>query len=298
MKSKPIWIIPLALAAGLGAWAAEGETCTVCHEGVALTTAGAAHMRLRPAEVAGKAVGCLACHDSGRAAAHAESGDPADIRGYGKDAAAESAACLSCHAGRTLGQWPASEHARAGVGCSACHGIHKDKAQESTCAGCHPDVEASFRLPSRHPVGTGKMRCSSCHDLHAANESALKTVARRNDLCTDCHPSQEGPFVFEHSPAEEDCGLCHAPHGSVANPLLVANEPTLCLQCHEFHFHVAHPGAPAGQQTVGGHVYRNPYGEYGMNRAMTSKCTTCHSRVHGSDLPSQGVPSGGRGLTR
>jgi DmsE family decaheme c-type cytochrome len=263
-----------------------------------MTPVGTTHLRLQPTEVAGRAVGCLACHDSGQASKHAESGDPTAIRGYGQDAAAESAVCISCHAGRTLGQWHASEHARAGVGCSACHGIHKGKAQEATCAGCHPEVEASFRLPSHHPVGGGKMRCTSCHDPHAANEGALKTVARRNDLCTDCHPSQEGPFIFEHSPVEEDCGLCHTPHGSVAKPLLTANEPTVCLQCHEFHFHVAHPGAPAGKQTIGGKVYRNPNGEYGMNKAMTSKCTTCHSRIHGSDLPSQAVPTGGRGLTR
>ena len=36
----------------------------------------------------------------------------------------------------------------------------------------------------------------------------------------------------------------------------------------------------------------------GFKRSMLTKCTQCHARVHGSDLPSQTVPGGGRGLTR
>jgi hypothetical protein len=35
-----------------------------------------------------------------------------------------------------------------------------------------------------------------------------------------------------------------------------------------------------------------------FNRAWTTKCTQCHSRVHGSDLPSQAVPGQGKALTR
>jgi hypothetical protein len=36
----------------------------------------------------------------------------------------------------------------------------------------------------------------------------------------------------------------------------------------------------------------------GYRRAYTTKCTQCHTKVHGSDSPSQTVPSLGRGLTR
>ena len=43
--------------------------------------------------------------------------------------------------------------------------------------------------------------------------------------------------AFEHEPVFEGCDGCHAPHGAVANNLLVQNEPFLCLQCHQPHFH-------------------------------------------------------------
>jgi hypothetical protein len=32
--------------------------------------------------------------------------------------------------------------------------------------------------------------------------------------------------------------------------------------------------------------------------AFNTRCTSCHNRIHGSDLPSQGVTGGGRALTR
>ena len=141
------------------------------------------------------------------------------------------------------------------------------------------------------------MSCVSCHDTHAATEHQLRTAMRTNDLCYDCHQSKEGPFVFEHEPVVEDCGLCHRPHGAVADNLLTVNEPMLCLQCHELHFH-AGLVSPEGPVDVGGTERENPHGRYGFNMAFSTNCTQCHSQVHGTDLPSQGLASGGRGLVR
>jgi hypothetical protein len=87
------------------------------------------------------------------------------------------------------------------------------------------------------------------------------------------------------------------PHGSVADNLLAANEPTICLQCHEFHFHAGYRASDDEEVDVGGIPRENPLGAQGFNRAMTTKCTQCHQRIHGSDLPSQTVAGGGRGLT-
>jgi len=298
MKSKCLTFV-LAVALGcVGAWAADPGACVACHEGIAMGALGQSHMRLEPFEVMGHSVGCLGCHDAGKTDAHVDSGDVEAIRAFGKDEAVDNAACMSCHATKGMGEWAASRHAGEDLACTTCHKVHKASRPQDTCAGCHASVAASFRLPSRHPVEAGKMSCASCHDVHASTEAALKVKTRKNDLCLSCHPAQEGPFIFEHSPVNEDCNLCHSPHGSVANNLLVANEPALCLQCHEFHFQANHEGQPSGPQTIGGRVFRNPYGEYGMNRAMTTKCTTCHPRVHGTDLPSQGVPTSGWGLTR
>jgi DmsE family decaheme c-type cytochrome len=120
---------------------------------------------------------------------------------------------------------------------------------------------------------------------------------RLNDLCYECHQGKEGPFVFEHAPVVEDCSLCHSAHGSIPNNLLTVNEPTLCLQCHEFHFH-AGLLSPEGEWEVGGSEYENPNGEHSFNAAFTTKCTQCHSQVHGTDLPTQSVPGAGYGLVR
>jgi DmsE family decaheme c-type cytochrome len=183
------------------------------------------------------------------------------------------------------------------ISCLDCHSIHKASNPLDTCKDCHQQVYAQFQLPSHHPVPEGKMSCVSCHNPHAATEAQLNTKMRLNDLCYECHQGKEGPFIFEHAPVVEDCSLCHSPHGAVPNNLLTANEPTLCLQCHEFHFH-AGLVSPAGPVDVGGTEYENPFGAQSMNVAMTTRCTQCHSQIHGSDLPSQSIPGGGHGMVR
>ena len=42
----------------------------------------------------------------------------------------------------------------------------------------------------------------------------------------------------------------------------------------------------------------NPFGTQSMNVAFTTACSQCHSQIHGTDLPSQALSSGGRGLVR
>ncbi|MCP4896905.1 MAG: cytochrome C, partial [bacterium] len=87
---------------------------------------------------------------------------------------------------------------------------------------------------------------------------------------------------------------------SVANNLLTANEPMLCLQCHEIHFH-AGLKSPEGSIEIGlinPREYENPQGMYSMNATFTTRCSQCHSQVHGSDLPSNSLAGGGHGMTR
>lgn len=146
------------------------------------------------------------------------------------------------------------------------------------------------------------MTCGDCHNPHGE----LTTHERTNDLCLDCHSRYQGPFVFGHAPVEDDCTICHDPHGSVANNLLVQNEPFLCLQCHEGHFHLLRVGATsatapistatAGQSAAATVDAANPHGAEGFQMSFGTKCTSCHAVVHGSDSPSQ--PLSGGGLTR
>lgn len=80
--------------------------------------------------------------------------------------------------------------------------------------------------------------------------------------------------MYEHADSMEECTKCHTPHGSVNNNLLVLREPFLCLQCHTTH-----------RISAGGNQRTSPE----IKRAFYTRCTDCHSQIHGTDLPS---PSG------
>ena len=152
------------------------------------------------------------------------------------------------------------------------------------------------------------MTCSDCHAVHGSPVRMLKTEERINDLCFRCHAGYQGPFVYEHAPVVEDCTICHEPHGTVANNLLKQNEPFICLQCHEFHFHAGKtsPGGELSKAThkdilvenAGEKPYTGPFPASGFRIAYTTKCTQCHSQIHGSDLPSLSIPGEGKALTR
>ncbi len=270
------------------------------------------HGRLAEGDWFGTAQACASCH--GSAERHIEEADPEAIRNFpGADPAADNKLCLSCHTSAShMGAWPASEHALAGLSCVSCHtvhgrsGVHQrdaalgqrlDTVPESVCFECHSEVRAELRMPSHHPVLEGRMECASCHDVHGANPGLLKNPLRKNDLCLDCHTQYQGPFVFQHEPVEEDCSTCHRPHGAVSDNLLAQTEPFLCLQCHEAHFH-ASLASPEGDRVIAGTPRGNAYGEASMKHAFLTKCTQCHSQVHGSDLPSQSVTGQGEALTR
>ena len=282
----------LAADSGASAWGA----CADCHEDAVAGFVHTTHARIRSFEVGGATTGCAACH--GDTAAHLESGDTAGLHVFGEDPAADTDVCLACHGTRGASEWHASIHANE-LACTDCHSVHTRTAPDATCTSCHPEVGAQLHAPSHHPIREGGMTCASCHDVHRATEAALKTDMRANDLCISCHADKEGPFIFQHAPVEEDCMICHTPHGSVANNLLTANEPFLCMQCHEMHFHGGFRTVDEeGTVNVGGIPRANVEGEYGFVKAFGTRCTQCHTRIHGSDLPSNSVPGQGANLTR
>lgn len=320
MRKTPITALVLSvLVLGGTSWnlaAGESEACAECHEEVVQAFAGSSHARLVAGDWFGNSQSCSSCH--GPAEQHLE--DPAShpMRVYPGDLPGEdSQVCLGCHTtANAMTAWAFGPHADAGLSCLSCHQVHPKPpapkgtpplgkrdvwASKANCFECHPEVRAQFRLPSRHPVTEGKMNCASCHNPHGANDALLKTEYRTNDLCLSCHPGQRGPFVFEHAPVEEDCGICHNPHGAVANNLLNQTDPFLCLTCHEVHFHAGlrSPETEVVQfGTIPPNVWQNPFREEGMKHAFLTKCSQCHSRVHGSDQPAQGVTGQGQALTR
>jgi DmsE family decaheme c-type cytochrome len=193
-------------------------------------------------------------------------------------APAKSLICLKCHTANAtfnLHNWNAGPHAVADVSCSDCHDVHaghnlKVRLRDTAamCERCHQDIQVAFTLPNHHPVPEKKVFCTDCHDPHGGSTEKSLRKDTVKATCTQCHTEKEGPFVYEHADLTEDCRACHTPHGSVNNNLLILREPYLCLQCHPSH-----------------RISSTTTEEF--KQAYYTRCSDCHSQIHGSDLPSQ-----------
>lgn len=281
------------------------ETCLACHDEIGAAFPQTPHGVYFSKNVDLVENSCEACHGSG--AVHVEEGDPEAIINPAKhDQFGGRELCLTCHKGRQFGEWVFTDHNAAGLTCADCHTVHGSfsestkKQTPQLCYDCHGDVRAATLMPSHHPIAEGKLGCQDCHAIHGG--SGLLTMNNTGrELCFGCHADIEGPFVYEHAPVNEDCMICHTPHGSVANNLLKQSDPILCMNCHPMHFHTQSTGeegeftppfAPEGSDRT------SVSSVHAWKRGMLTKCTQCHAEIHGSDLPSQTIPTGGNALTR
>lgn len=251
------------------------ETCATCHEDVVKKFSSTnPHSRLA-LEHSGKGVTCESCHGPGKA--HVEGGgDVTKIKRFDKMTTQQvDETCLGCHAG-THPNFDRSPHAKAGVGCTSCHSVHKSETPEhllkaeqpKLCFQCHADQKAGFGMPFHHPVNEGVVSCNDCHDVHGTFQpNNLKATADQNAICTRCHAETRGPFVYEHAAVRaEGCLGCHSPHGSQnARMLNMPSINTLCNQCH----------SPVANGTV--HAQ-------GAGSSSYQPCTSCHTYIHGSNI--------------
>jgi len=185
-------------------------------------------------------------------------------------AGARTLICTRCHTGNAtinLHNWNASPHAMNDVSCTDCHNIHSGpdlivapRETANMCFKCHKAQMAQFSMPSRHPVKEGRVYCTDCHNPHGSTSPTMFRKETVKATCAQCHAEKTAPNVFEHAENAEDCTNCHSPHGAPNDKLLKVRVPFLCMQCH--------------------------IGHTGNNGEYYTRCTDCHSRIHGTDVPS------------
>jgi predicted CXXCH cytochrome family protein len=210
---------------------------------------------------------------------------------------AGSKSCEQCHQ-EIFKKFKTADHARLmakgpnaqDVGCESCHGpgsLHNEsggahhtivnpRKDPETCFQCHLEKRGEFALTYHHPLEDGKVSCSDCHDPHEGRmiKGGSTSPTGANETCFKCHTQQRGPFIFEHEAVREGCTVCHNPHGSVNQKMLVSRNQDLCLKCH-FQQQTS-PGV-----LLIGNVNHAPFVTRG-----TCWSGGCHEAVHGSQVNS------------
>lgn len=200
-------------------------------------------------------------------------------------AGAKSLICLKCHTANAtfnIHNWNGGVHAGNDVSCSDCHPIHGSsdlilppRETSEACLSCHIEQSARFSLPYRHPLKEGKIYCTDCHQPHGSENPYQLLRMTQRETCGRCHTEKTGPFLYEHTDNTEECSICHSPHGSINRSMLKLPVTFLCKQCHPNH--------------------RNSSNDLANNAMTYTRCTDCHSAIHGTDTPGS---NSGRALTR
>lgn len=201
---------------------------------------------------------------------------------FASPAAKQNEMCLSCHTSHDQIGWFGSAHDEADVSCADCHQVHVAQdplfdpiGQQNVCFECHQRTRSQVLQPSNHPLRFGQMTCTGCHSPHDGFNDHQLVEATLNETCYTCHAEKRGPFLWEHAPANEDCSLCHRPHGSNHAGMLIQREPLLCQRCH---MPSSHPSLALGADAIDD-LYQSRF-------LLGSSCGNCHDQVHGSNHPS------------
>ena len=292
---------------------AGSETCKGCHEDHYKSFVKSVHGKKAIPGNPMNREGCESCHGPGGQHAEKGGGKGVAILAFGRklDPRERSAKCLTCHEEtKTLAFWNMNRHKAAGNSCDSCHSVHRGvekllaAKEPELCFNCHRGIRAQTNKQSRHPVNEKfvshqKLTCSSCHDTMGSFvaepvgsfSTRIGTYTGKmlradsvNELCYKCHAEKRGPFLWEHSPVQENCLICHEAHGSNHSKLLNRKVPLICQSCHI----TGHPSTPYTQL----HGFRGTAS--GRNRFFGRSCLNCHTDVHGSTA----LGGRGRGFVR
>ncbi|HEX9080753.1 MAG TPA: multiheme c-type cytochrome [Holophagaceae bacterium] len=192
------------------------------------------------------------------------------------------ASCVACHRDRTpaaVRQWRASAHARAGIGCEACHGRDHGRLDRGevrvdakVCGRCHSRALREHQA-SRHGMalrtGWGCLRnqpgrdpgtCRTCHepgsDAPTSGVACARFLKQSSSMqaigCNACHQ------------VETSCAACHTDHGT---DLKVVRNPNVCATCH---MGPDHPQWEMWQTSRHGTLYASEGGK------AAPDCQACH----------------------
>jgi len=277
----------------LPGYSARGaDTCLACHDGEpkVVSIFQTAHGSFTDPRSPMANLQCESCHGPGGAhTARVRRGETQHpVLAFGKDSPmsrpASNQVCLGCHdaIGSLHFDWAGGTHERHGIACVDCHQVHPpqdrvlEKSQQAqVCFQCHTDIRAQTARPFAHPIRTGLMTCSDCHQPHGSMSEASLVRPTLNETCYGCHAEKRGPLLWEHPPVSENCTNCHVAHGSIHSGMLSRRAPLLCQSCH------SRAGHPSIAQTGQGLP-----GQIPSAMLLAGSCLNCHAQVHGSNHPS------------
>lgn len=120
---------------------------------------------------------------------------------------------------------------------------------------------AAAALETFYHTPYAKRQCRTCH----SQTTGFTLSATDGKTCRACHDDYRKPEQGDwmHGPvAQDQCGLCHHPHKSNHEGVLLANQTQLCFQCHD---------EPRLRQ--------DPF--HAQQLEAQTKCSTCHD-PHGA----------------
>lgn len=208
--------------------------------------------------------------------------------------AADMSDCLGCHREKTpaaVRQWQESAHAKAKVGCAACHGSDHERivkgeapVTSKVCGRCHPKAMLEHSA-SRHGMalhsGWGCTRnlinrdsreCVFCHEegssIPKSGVQCARFIKQSSEMgeigCNRCHQ------------VESSCASCHTSH---MTDLRIVRDPNNCTTCH---MGPDHPQWEMWQSSRHGTLYST------LGAKSGPTCQTCHMSGGSHDV-SRGI---------